>query len=244
MYVIVSTEGVHGMAGARAFLLLCGLLLGTVVRGDLACSGEDKRVPDVFVNDGYCDCEAEGTDEPATGACGTASFRCENRPHSSLQIPASRVNDGVCDCCDGSDEFLGHAQCQQTCEEAAARAREAGKRELQLLESGMKIREQRVVDGMAAKAARAVELSSVRDKLLALEKEIEEATALKAAEEKLEEEESGAVKADAAERALPEAMGLRQLGQADATTLLVRAILRTKEASFRRVAVGHRDHAI
>jgi hypothetical protein len=87
-------------------------------------------------------------------------------------------------------------------------------------------------------------LNSVRDKLLALEKEIEEATALKAAEEKLEEEESGAVKADAAERALPEAMGLRQLGQADATTLLVRAILRTKEASFRRVAVGHRDHAI
>jgi hypothetical protein len=208
------------MAGAKAMLLLSGLLFGPVlVAGDVACGGEDKRISDAFVNDGYCDCEVEGTDEPATGACGTASFRCENRPHAPLHIPASRVNDGVCDCCDGSDEFQGHTQCPQvrciscarlrvshgyfehvarvlaqTCDEAAARAREAGKRELQLLESGMKVREQqgtevgiacrqgvpcwqvreqRVIDGMTAKAARAVELSSVRGKLVELEKQIE-----------------------------------------------------------------------
>lgn len=54
------------------------------------------------VNDDYCDCESDGSDEPGTEACPNGKFFClpEER-----YMPSSRVNDGICDCCDGSDEW-------------------------------------------------------------------------------------------------------------------------------------------
>jgi hypothetical protein len=57
------------------------------------------------VNDDYCDCLDDGSDEPSTSACPTAVFHCQNG-HSVRYLPSSRVNDGVCDCCDGSDEWV------------------------------------------------------------------------------------------------------------------------------------------
>lgn len=59
-------------------------------------------VPAFQVNDDYCDCPEDGSDEPSTNACALGSFSCAQQ---DKRIPPSRVNDGVCDCCDGSDEY-------------------------------------------------------------------------------------------------------------------------------------------
>ena len=65
------------------------------------------------VNDDYCDCPSDGSDEPSTGACSKSVFFCPSGLHSSsaereqdrVPLPSNRINDGVCDCCDGSDEW-------------------------------------------------------------------------------------------------------------------------------------------
>lgn len=65
------------------------------------------------MNDDYCDCPQDGSDEPSTSACPVGRFYCAHsgggggggEHHNS--VPSSRVNDGVCDCCDGSDEWDG-----------------------------------------------------------------------------------------------------------------------------------------
>ena len=62
------------------------------------------------VNDDYCDCPDDGSDEPSTGACSGSVFVCSDQTRSkghdkASSIPGSRINDGVCDCCDGSDEW-------------------------------------------------------------------------------------------------------------------------------------------
>ncbi|XP_064101404.1 uncharacterized protein LOC135212032 [Macrobrachium nipponense] len=58
------------------------------------------------VNDDYCDCPEDGSDEPRTNACTNSKFVCvkvmKGFPES---IPSAWVNDGICDCCDGSDEW-------------------------------------------------------------------------------------------------------------------------------------------
>lgn len=58
------------------------------------------------VNDDYCDCPEDGSDEPQTNACINSKFKClKSRPKFPHFIPSAWVNDGVCDCCDGSDEW-------------------------------------------------------------------------------------------------------------------------------------------
>jgi hypothetical protein len=84
------------------------------------------------INDEYCDCALDGSDEPRTAACSGlalgARFRCENEGLSPVDVPLSRVGDGVCDCCDGSDEpassGCGASRCRAEWEAARA-AREA-----------------------------------------------------------------------------------------------------------------------
>ena len=39
-------------------------------------SSNDKKIPFDWVNDDYCDCPEDGSDEPATGACQNGKFYC------------------------------------------------------------------------------------------------------------------------------------------------------------------------
>ena len=52
-----------------------------------------------MINDDYCDCTGDGSDEYLTSACSFVSnsmFTCENKGYKSVRIFSSRVNDGVC----------------------------------------------------------------------------------------------------------------------------------------------------
>lgn len=70
------------------------------------CETSGKVISQDKVNDDYCDCPEDGSDEPRTNACVNGRFMClkhvKNFPQS---IPSGWVNDGFCDCCDGSDEW-------------------------------------------------------------------------------------------------------------------------------------------
>lgn len=70
------------------------------------CFSSKEEIDFVKINDDYCDCPLDGSDEPGTNACRNGTFICET---SSLKfkekIPSYKVNDGYCDCCDGSDEW-------------------------------------------------------------------------------------------------------------------------------------------
>ena len=72
------------------------------------------------VNDDFCDCPDDGSDEPSTSACDSGHFYCENAGYRSKTISSSRVGDGVCDCCDGSDE-VGGIKCEDSCAELGLR---------------------------------------------------------------------------------------------------------------------------
>ncbi|XP_043485089.1 uncharacterized protein LOC122512959 isoform X2 [Leptopilina heterotoma] len=78
------------------------------LRGNFICIASKKEIDFLKINDNYCDCPLDGSDEPGTNACNNGVFYCEV---SSKKFPAKiasyKVNDGVCDCCDGSDEWSG-----------------------------------------------------------------------------------------------------------------------------------------
>nr|KAF7435076.1 hypothetical protein H0235_003267 [Vespula pensylvanica] len=75
-------------------------------RDKFVCFSSKREIDFIQINDDYCDCPLDGSDEPGTNACNNGTFYCEG---SSLKfkekIPSYKVNDGYCDCCDGSDEW-------------------------------------------------------------------------------------------------------------------------------------------
>lgn len=77
--------------------------------GKFTCFKSKLEIDFSMVNDDFCDCPEDGSDEPGTDACNEGHFYCKYQPrHLSGKenvIPSGRVNDGVCDCCDGSDEW-------------------------------------------------------------------------------------------------------------------------------------------
>nr|XP_018918110.1 PREDICTED: glucosidase 2 subunit beta isoform X1 [Bemisia tabaci] len=77
------------------------------IHGAFTCLESGDVIPFHKVNDDYCDCIHDGSDEPGTNACGLNLFYCPESGNKGKFIVASRVNDGICDCCDGSDEYLG-----------------------------------------------------------------------------------------------------------------------------------------
>ncbi|XP_059218227.1 uncharacterized protein LOC106095804 [Stomoxys calcitrans] len=88
--------------------------------GNFRCLDGSLEIPFERVNDDYCDCPNDGSDEPSTNACSNGRFFCKfQKRHITgrgrdIFILSSRVNDFICDCCDGSDEWLG-ITCQNNC---------------------------------------------------------------------------------------------------------------------------------
>ncbi|XP_049809093.1 uncharacterized protein LOC126252260 [Schistocerca nitens] len=74
-------------------------------KGNFVCHSSKQEIDFRLVNDNYCDCPADGSDEPGTNACKNAVFHCEAEASLSKSVPSNQVNDGICDCCDGSDEW-------------------------------------------------------------------------------------------------------------------------------------------
>lgn len=206
-------------------------LLALPAAADIACGGEGKSVPDSHVNDDYCDCELEGTDEPRTGACANQPFVCANKPASALTIPASRVNDGVCDCCDGTDEDSAHISCPNTCMETAAKARAALEAELKSIEEGSAIRAQRAQDGQAAKAKRLLDVSEADGKLAALVASKADLEATKAKEEALEKEEAEVTRMRVEQDDLPTALSLASFSVPELSKMIVDVVLGTKDSA-------------
>lgn len=75
-------------------------------RGNFMCFHTKEELDFSRVNDDFCDCVFDGSDEPGTSACQNGRFYCDTQNIGFPEfVLSSRVNDGICDCCDGSDEW-------------------------------------------------------------------------------------------------------------------------------------------
>ncbi|KAH8292537.1 hypothetical protein KR054_011590 [Drosophila jambulina] len=89
--------------------------------GKFRCLDGTKEIPFDHLNDNYCDCEGDGSDEPSTNACSAGRFYCRYQKRHitgrglDVYVASSRINDHVCDCCDGSDEWTTGAKCPNNC---------------------------------------------------------------------------------------------------------------------------------
>uniref|UniRef100_A0A0K8TRV2 Glucosidase II beta subunit N-terminal domain-containing protein n=1 Tax=Tabanus bromius TaxID=304241 RepID=A0A0K8TRV2_TABBR len=94
--------------------------------GTFRCLSGGKEIPFNKVNDDYCDCLLDGSDEPSTNACANGKFYCKfQKRHitgrgADTSIPSERVNDGMCDCCDGSDEWIKDKKYKRHCANTCA----------------------------------------------------------------------------------------------------------------------------
>ncbi|TPX57524.1 hypothetical protein PhCBS80983_g03773 [Powellomyces hirtus] len=150
------------------------------------CLDNSKEIPFVAVNDDYCDCP-DGSDEPGTSACEKGVFHCKNENHLGADIPSSRVNDGICDpeCCDGSDEYLGIVQCNNTCMETGESHRKKVEAERRLLAEGEKIAREYAIYAAKQASERASEIAQTTNKLEMLEKQVKKLTEMKTTAETL-----------------------------------------------------------
>lgn len=51
------------------------------IRGKFECFSSKEEIEFLKVNDNYCDCPLDGSDEPGTNACNKGVFYCENSGH-------------------------------------------------------------------------------------------------------------------------------------------------------------------
>ena len=116
-------------------------------KGDtFACIGDEGTVvPASSINDDFCDCTKDGSDEPGTSACSylkSSRFYCKANPSKNFYIYTSRVDDGICDCCDGEDETS--VDCPNTCKELAKKILEVKRKKASQYIKGLELREQYV----------------------------------------------------------------------------------------------------
>ncbi|RLN59994.1 hypothetical protein BBJ28_00001360 [Nothophytophthora sp. Chile5] len=107
-------------------------------------------LPPERVNDDFCDCEQDGSDEPGTSACSHVLLRSDATSRSfglmfqcrsgGRQISSAFVSDGVCDCCDGSDEIK--SACPDTCEAERRQTLEKLQTRLDTVRNGLRVRQQ------------------------------------------------------------------------------------------------------
>ncbi|KAL5715654.1 Glucosidase 2 subunit beta [Ranunculus cassubicifolius] len=129
----------------------------------IKCKDGSNKFTQSQLNDDFCDCPNDGTDEPRTSACPRGKFYCRNAGHSPLVLFSSRVNDGICDCCDGSDEYDGRVNCSNTCWEAGKVARDKLKKKIATYEEGVTVRHREVEQAKKAIAKDEAELSKLKD---------------------------------------------------------------------------------
>lgn len=52
------------------------------MKGNIVCSMDSIEIDISKINDDYCDCPADGMDEPGTNACANGRFYCSHQPNS------------------------------------------------------------------------------------------------------------------------------------------------------------------
>lgn len=113
------------------------------------------------INDDYCDCPDDGSDEPGTSACANGRFHCENAGYRPERIPSSRVNDGICDCCDGSDEYTTATKCANVCSALGKEAKERERQLAELAKHGGILRLDMATKGKASKEEKSTRLAEL-----------------------------------------------------------------------------------
>lgn len=152
-------------------------------------NGDYRSLPASAVNNNYCDCD-DGSDEPGTAACAgrpAAVFYCPNTGSKPQRWPTSRVNDGVCDCCDGTDEYDGRIECENTCAEQGAAERAELDVRRKAVVSGLKKKNEYVVQGQQRHQEALRDLDVVREQLKAARHELNALASDKARVDRLEE---------------------------------------------------------
>ncbi|KAL7675848.1 hypothetical protein ACOME3_002112 [Neoechinorhynchus agilis] len=119
--------------------------------GKFFCRNGEGPFPMSYINDDYCDCEADGSDEPGTSACRNAFLYCPNEGFipqnvSSRLTKTNIIDDGICDCCDGSDEPQKRIECNNTCAQLSREMARKKKEDLRVLERGLKLKEQWITE--------------------------------------------------------------------------------------------------
>uniref|UniRef100_A0A164SVA1 Glucosidase 2 subunit beta n=1 Tax=Daucus carota subsp. sativus TaxID=79200 RepID=A0A164SVA1_DAUCS len=155
----------------------------------IKCKDGSKKINKSQLNDDFCDCPADGTDEPGTSACPNGKFYCKNAGHIPVTLYSSRVNDGICDCCDGSDEYDGKVMCPNTCWEAGKMARDRLKKKITTYSEGVTLRRKEIEQSKLAAEKDAAELTKLKNEEKILKGLVQQLQDRKEQIEKAEEKE-------------------------------------------------------
>lgn len=175
------------------------------------CLDKSKTIPVEYVNDGYCDCENDGSDEPGTSACSNAKsnikFYCANKGHLPTYIATSFVNDGICDFCDGSDEYDGKVSCPNKCADLGREVKAEMQKKIVTIKRALASKTARSRNAKASLEQKKKDLLDKQDQLKRWEEELTELLLIKQDQERLEEIERNLVR----EKALQEEQMKKQI---------------------------------